>query len=227
MIRESKFPTVLVEFCYLSNVEDQAKVNTKAKREIMGREIAEGIIKTLDQIKDNNSSEEDKVEDKDEDKSDDRVENEENVSTPETTVKTATATDNVNVRKGPSTNYTSLGILKAGQKAEILGTDSATGWYKIKYNNGYGYVSNKYLKIDSSNEQSTSASTSYTDTDRTTGKTYYYKIRAYKTVGTSNVYSSYSSVVLVKPVLKTTSVKLTAGSKKLLLSGKNIWSKWI
>ena len=262
MIRESKFPTVLVECCYLSNVKDQAKVNTKAKREIMGREIAEGIIKTLDQMNGNGSSEEDK--DEDEDK--------ENVSKPETTVKTATATGNVNVRKGPSTNYTSLGVLKVGQKVEILGTDSATGWYKIKYNNGYGYVSNKYLKIDSSNQQSptlskptvkvssnsynsnklswnkvtgssgyevlratsktgtyksvktiTSGSTvSYTDKSLATGTTYYYKVRAYKTVDKKKVYSSYSSVVSAKPVLKTPSVKLTSGSKKATIKWEKI-----
>lgn len=268
MIRESKFPTVLVECCYLSNVKDQAKVNTKAKREIMGREIAEGIIKTLDQMNDNDSSEEDKDEDKDDDKDEDK----ENVSKPETTVKTATATGNVHVRKGPSTNYTSLGVLKIGQKVEILGTDSATGWYKIKYNNGYGYVSNKYLKIDSSNQQSptlskptvkvssnsynsnklswnkvtgssgyevlratsktgtyksvktiTSGSTvSYTDKSLATGTTYYYKVRAYRTVDKKKVYSSYSSVVSAKPVLKTPSVKLTSGSKKATIKWEKI-----
>ena len=269
MIRESKAPTVLVECCYLSNVKDQAKVNTKAKREIMGREIAEGIIKTLDQMNDNGSSEEDKDEDKDDDKVEDEYK--ENVSKPETTVKTATATGNVHVRKGPSTNYTSLGVLKVGQKVEILGTDSATGWYKIKYNNGYGYVSNKYLKIDSSNQQSptlskptvkvssnsynsnklswnkvtgssgyevlratsktgtyksvktiTSGSTvSYTDKSLATGTTYYYKVRAYRTVDKKKVYSSYSSVVSAKPVLKTPSVKLTSGSKKATIK----WGK--
>lgn len=268
MIRESKFPTVLVECCYLSNVKDQAKVNTKAKREIMGREIAEGIIKTLDQMNGNGSSEEDKDEDKDDDKDEDK----ENVSKPETTVKTATATGNVHVRKGPSTNYTSLGVLKIGQKVEILGTDSATGWYKIKYNNGYGYVSNKYLKIDSSNQQSptlskptvkvssnsynsnklswnkvkgasgyevlratsktgtyklvktiTSGSTvSYTDKSLATGTTYYYKVRAYRTVDKKKVYSSYSSVVSAKPVLKTPSVKLTSGSKKATIKWEKI-----
>ena len=270
MIRESKFPTVLVECCYLSNVKDQAKVNTKAKREIMGREIAEGIIKTLDQMNGNGSSEEDKDEDKDDDKVEDEYK--ENVSKPETTVKTATATGNVHVRKGPSTNYTSLGVLKVGQKVEILGTDSATGWYKIKYNNGYGYVSNKYLKIDSSNQQSTTLSkptvkassssynsnklswnkvtgssgyevlratsktgtyksvktitsgstVSYTDTKLATGKTYYYKVRAYRTVDKKKVYSSYSSVVSAKPVLKTPSVKLTSGSKKATIKWEKI-----
>ena len=270
MIRESKFPTVLVECCYLSNVKDQAKVNTKAKREIMGREIAEGIIKTLDQMNGNGYSEEDKDEDKDDDKVEDEYK--ENVSKPETTVKTATATGNVHVRKGPSTNYTSLGVLKVGQKVEILGTDSATGWYKIKYNNGYGYVSNKYLKIDSSNQQSTTLSkptiktssnsynsnkitwsklnnadgyeiyrstsksgtyksiksitngstVSYTDKSLTTGSTYYYKVRAYRTVDKKKVYSSYSSIASAKPVLKTPSVKLTSGSKKATIKWEKI-----
>ena len=33
---------------------------------------------------------------------------------------------------------------------QIVGTDSATGWYKIKYGTGYGYVSNKYIKLSQS-----------------------------------------------------------------------------
>ena len=55
--------------------------------------------------------------------------------------------DKLNVRKGPSTSYASLGKLSQGATVQIVGTDSATGWYKIKYRTGYGYVSNKYIKL--------------------------------------------------------------------------------
>ena len=51
------------------------------------------------------------------------------------------------IRKGPSTSYVSLGKLAQGATVQIVGTDSATGWYKIKYRTGYGYVSNKYIKL--------------------------------------------------------------------------------
>jgi fibronectin type 3 domain-containing protein len=44
-------------------------------------------------------------------------------------------------------------------------------------------------------------STSYTNTGLSTGKTYYYKIRAYRTVSGSKVYSDYSDIVSATPVL--------------------------
>ncbi|MHC1685881.1 MAG: fibronectin type III domain-containing protein [Clostridiaceae bacterium] len=43
-------------------------------------------------------------------------------------------------------------------------------------------------------------STSYINTGLTTGTIYYYKVRTYKTVGTTRIYSNYSTVVNSKPV---------------------------
>ncbi len=43
------------------------------------------------------------------------------------------------------------------------------------------------------------ASTAYTNTKLTTGKTYYYKVRAYRVVGTAKVYGSFSTVVSARP----------------------------
>ncbi|WP_315112842.1 M4 family metallopeptidase [Clostridium intestinale] len=42
-------------------------------------------------------------------------------------------------------------------------------------------------------------SLSYTNSGLTTGKTYYYKIRSYRTVGTLKVYSVWSAIVYIKP----------------------------
>lgn len=54
---------------------------------------------------------------------------------------------------------------------------------------------------------------SYANTGLTTGTTYYYKVRAYKTVNSRIVYGSYSSIVYSKPALsKPASVKAVASS---------------
>jgi len=49
----------------------------------------------------------------------------------------------------------------------------------------------------------TSATTSYTDTGLATGKTYYYKVKAYKTVGDTKTYSAATAAVSAKPILAT------------------------
>lgn len=50
----------------------------------------------------------------------------------------------LNVRKMPSTEDEIIGRLDYGAQVEMVEL-FATGWVKIKYNNGYGYVSNDYL----------------------------------------------------------------------------------
>ena len=57
------------------------------------------------------------------------------VNTPGTTL---------NVRKGSSTKYEILGELKDNTKITIISTTS-NNWHKIKYKNGYGYVSGQYV----------------------------------------------------------------------------------
>ncbi|RDU22154.1 hypothetical protein [Anaerosacchariphilus polymeriproducens] len=66
--------------------------------------------------------------------------------------------------------------------------------------------------------------TSYTNKKLTTGKTYYYKIKAYRTVGSKKYYSKYSSVVSKKAVPSTPKVtSIKASSKdKIKLSWKKV-----
>lgn len=53
----------------------------------------------------------------------------------------------LNITKCPSSSCAKLGTLKSGTKVEIVGTDSKTSLYKIKYKNSYGYVSNDYINL--------------------------------------------------------------------------------
>jgi len=56
--------------------------------------------------------------------------------------------DNLNVRYGPSTNAQVIGKLNRGTKVEVVAIEE--GWYKIKFNDTFGYIASKYAtKIDS------------------------------------------------------------------------------
>jgi fibronectin type 3 domain-containing protein len=68
----------------------------------------------------------------------------------------------------------------------------------------------------------TTTSTSYTNTSLITGKTYYYKVRAYRLVGKTKVYGSYSAVKSVAPVPATP--KPTADNYSYT-SNKISWAK--
>lgn len=84
---------------------------------------------------------------------------------PETQKKEYTYTDlevtryakmDVNVRDLPSVDGKQLGVLKKFQKVLTTGTCNETGWYRISYNGGVGYVSGAYLVAE--NELDTSGS---------------------------------------------------------------------
>lgn len=60
-------------------------------------------------------------------------------------------TDGLNVRKGPSTSYESIGKIDKGTNVEVI--SESNGWSKINYKNTTAYVANKYLDKISSNEQ--------------------------------------------------------------------------
>ncbi|MDK0846632.1 SH3 domain-containing protein [Clostridium perfringens] len=51
----------------------------------------------------------------------------------------------LNVRKGPGTNYDSIGQLHQGDKVSIVAKNGE--WYKIKYGSGYGYVHKDFIDV--------------------------------------------------------------------------------
>jgi uncharacterized protein YgiM (DUF1202 family) len=73
------------------------------------------------------------------------------------------STDPVNVRSGPSTSYSSYGVIAAGTNVTVT-NKSNSSWYKVKLTNGtVGYIYSEYLTAKSSSS-STSSSTKATAT---------------------------------------------------------------
>lgn len=62
------------------------------------------------------------------------------------------STISLNVRSGPSVDFESIGSLREGQEATVVGRAS-TGWYMIEFNGGYGYVSGSYMTYDNPNPE--------------------------------------------------------------------------
>ena len=58
-----------------------------------------------------------------------------------------TTADSLNVRSGPGTSYDKVGVLPKGSRVEVA--EEVNGWAKIKFNNGYAYVSTSYLEENS------------------------------------------------------------------------------
>lgn len=59
--------------------------------------------------------------------------------------KTMYAQKSVNVRELPTTDGQKLGTLALNQEVKVTGQCAETAWYRIVYNDGVAYVSDKYL----------------------------------------------------------------------------------
>ncbi len=116
-------------------------------------------------------------------------------------------------------DYTSLKATSAGVSSIKL------SWKKVSKAGGYvvyraNSANGKYKAIKTIKKGKT---TSFTDKKRTTGKTYYYKLRPYKTVKNKKQYMSYSSVVSTKAVPgRVKFTKLTARNQKATLKWKKV-----
>ncbi len=60
-------------------------------------------------------------------------------------VKTLYASSSVNVRRGPSTEFSVVGFLGKGEEIAVTG-QADTGWYQITYENATAYVSNQFVQ---------------------------------------------------------------------------------
>ncbi len=62
------------------------------------------------------------------------------------------ASNPVNVRKGPTTDFERTGGLRRGQEVSVTG-QADTGWYEIVYGDGKAYVSGHYLQKEKPEEE--------------------------------------------------------------------------
>jgi len=104
----------------------------------------------------------------------------------------------------------------------VSATGAKISWVKVSGASGY-QVQRATSKTGTYSSVKNTTSTSFTNTGLTAGKTYYYKVRAYKTVDGAKVYSDDSVVVSVKPKpLKVTGIK---AAKVKSGQAKISWSK--
>lgn len=55
-------------------------------------------------------------------------------------------TSDVNVRKGPSTDYDKIGTVRVGETIPVTG-ETADGWYRVTYQGQEGYIYGKYMTV--------------------------------------------------------------------------------
>ena len=78
--------------------------------------------------------------------------------------KTMYAQKSVNVRDLPTTDGQKLGALALNQEVNVTGQCAETAWYRIVYNDGVAYVSDKYLGDAKVEEAAQTAGTAATST---------------------------------------------------------------
>lgn len=67
-----------------------------------------------------------------------------------------TTKDNLNIRDGASLSNEQIGYLIKGKRVEIV-DELKDGWYKIRYDDAYGYVSSKYIELGEKDDVETVA----------------------------------------------------------------------
>ena len=118
---KSKMISALVECGFISNESEVKKLSDSSYQDKLATGIADGIEEYL---KANVIIEESQI----------------------TAIGKVVNADILNVRKGPSISFDIIGTLNGGDKVKIIG--ESNGWYKIEYNGTYGYVSESYIELD-------------------------------------------------------------------------------
>lgn len=128
-------------------------VETAIETEVVVEDMAEQPIeREVAEDKSAETAEENSAEETNEETVEPTVEVTENEAEPTYTFldmsKIMYAQQTVNVRDLPDTDGNKLGGLSANEEVSVTGQCLETNWYRIEYNGGIGYVSDKYLAED-------------------------------------------------------------------------------
>lgn len=147
-----------------------------------------------------------------------------------TAEKAGTATITAKAASGYVTAACTVTVRDMAAPASVKASAPAYNKIKVSWSGvsgAQGYIVYRSTKRSSGYAQIqtlSSSARSYTDTGRKTGTTYYYKVRAYKTVSGTRHLGAYSAVANAKPALaKAKKVKAKrAGKQKIRVSWKRV-----
>lgn len=147
-----------------------------------------------------------------------------------TAEKAGTATITAKAANGYVTAACTVTVRDMAAPASVKASAPAYNKIKVSWSGvsgAQGYIVYRSTKRSSGYAQIrtlSSSDRSYTDTGRKTGTTYYYKVRAYKTVSGTRHLGAYSAVANAKPALaKAKKVKAKrAGKQKIRVSWKRV-----
>jgi len=132
------------------------------------------------------------------------------------------AKQSVNVRNLPSTDGEKLGALTYAQEVNITGKCVETGWYRIDFDGGVGYVSNNYLLTEKPQETVTPTEPRQPSGDRHGGSWDYvgdaYGTYTGATLYTNTTYGTSFSVPSTANVWGYMNSTLTGSTRPVILS---------
>lgn len=123
-----------------------------------------------------------------------------------------TTTNRLNMRKGPSTDYTLVGTLDKGVKVKAIEKSSDGKWLKINYNSQNVWVNFAYLQKDKSSNNDIKLDSQYETTANV-------NIRK----GPS---TDYTKIIIVPAQTKITPIKSSSDGKWVQINYKNV-TGWI
>ena len=109
----------------------------------------------------------------------------------------------------------------ANLKTSVNGNNAKLSWKAVSGATKY-QVYRATSKNGTYKKITETASTSYTNTGLTGGKTYYYKVRAYRLKGSSRIYGPFCAAVSAKPLAVPTGFSAKTGARRIVVKWNSV-----